>query len=64
MIEQKGNKIMEQEKKMDLLRESEAVIEMAGFKSDHKYDDLFTEMLDGNKSVDEVIEEIKGDKND
>ena len=48
MIERKGSKIME----------------MAGCKVSHKYDEDLMNMLDGKVTVDEVIAKIIGDKHE
>ena len=61
MIEQKGNKIMEQEKKEQIKRNAEAIMEMAGCKVSHKYDEDLMDMLDGKVTVDEVIKSILGE---
>ena len=64
MIERKGNKIMEQERKEQIKRNAEAIMEMAGCKVSHKYDEDLMDMLDGKMTVDEVIAKIIGDKHE
>lgn len=64
MIERKGNKIMEQEKKEHIMKNAEAIMEMAGYKVSHKYDEDLMNMLDGKVTVDEVIAKIIGDKHE
>lgn len=64
MIERKGSKIMEQERKEQIKRNAEAIMEMAGCKVSHKYDEDLMDMLDGKVTVDEVIAKIIGDKHE
>lgn len=64
MIERKGSKIMEQERKEQIKRNAEAIMEMAGCKVSHKYDEDLMNMLDGKVTVDEVIAKIIGDKHE
>ena len=61
MIERKGSKIMEQERKEQIKRNAEAIMEMAGCKVSHKYDEDLMDMLDGKVTVDEVIKSIVGE---
>lgn len=49
---------MEQDKKEHIMKNVDAIMEMAGCKVDHRDDDNIVDMLDGKKTVDEVIENI------
>lgn len=51
---------MEQDKKEQIKRNAEAIMEMAGCKVSHKYDEDLMDMLDGKVTVDEVIAKILG----
>ena len=55
---------MEQDKKEHIKRNAEAIMEMAGCKVSHKYDEDLMDMLDGKVTVDEVITKIIGDKHE
>ena len=51
---------MEQEKKEHIMKNVDAIMEMAGCKVDHRDDIDIVDMLDGKKTVDEVIAKILG----
>ena len=52
---------MEQEKKEHIMKNVDAIMEMAGCKVDHRDDSDIVDMLDGKKTVDEVIEKVLGE---